>query len=546
MFAQSECQVFLLPYIFERNNQSNKITYEAEAATIFCLALHRRRKTRIIFGKLEDLEAISKIYYPLICIPWMNRCVIMDGLGLTCLSFSDRSIPDLTYFVEDLKKSEVALSLFIEAIDKGAEIFENILRKKKEERKIEYLIENIGLEDLLTGKKLKKQENFVGNNNSIILPRISINDCRKTVEKISKEWRKWKTEISMLKYTLRILNEEVDHHTKKLSRESEQIWLEYKKRLVDIEGSIKEKIKLIIRKREREIKETLNLYNKKVNSIRKQRKKLERTIYRMKQNLDRNLKKKRNGRKGASLDEKIKFYKEKIETLTRDIRNLAKLEEKIQKEKDNKIKEIEEKYEEIIANEGEKLKILKESRDIELARVNENIKKIRRSHSAIIKQIEHLIKEKETLVKMIERYTLPLKIGKPSIIGVPLYAVKYRRGKDPNKIRFDFYPPVKTINLTKIFKGDRNKFMQLTLGKRVSMILEPLSQNLNNIILGNLNEILRADSHLKEKIKQIIENRNLLNQNNFVEILETGLKNLESYGWISSQEKNSILDFLRS
>ena len=180
------------------------------------------------------------------------------------------------------------------------------------------------------------------------------------------------------------------------------------------------------------------------------------------------------------------------------------------------------------------------------ARVNENIKKIRRSHSAIIKQIEHLIKEKETLVKMIERYTLPLKIGKPSIIGVPLYAVKYRRGKDPNKIRFDFYPPVKTINLTKIFKGDRNKFMQLTLGKRVSMILEPLSQNLNNIILGNLNEILRADSHLKEKIKQIIENRNLLNQNNFVEILETGLKNLESYGWISSQEKNSILDFLRS
>jgi len=546
MFAQSQYKVFTIPYIVKSNNQNGKVSYEMEVAAIFCLALCHRRKTRIIFGKLEDLGAISKIYYPLICMPWMNKCVIIDGLGLTYLSFSDRSIPDLTYFIETLKKSRANLSSFIEAMEAGAKIFEKILEKNKKEKKIEYLVRNIKLVNVLT-EWLKEKESFARKNNSIIPPRISMNDCEKIVENISKEWRRWKTEISMLKYTLQILNEEANHHTKKLSRESEQIWLEYRGRLADIERNLSERIKLIIGEREREIKDILNSYKKRINSIRREREKLERTIYRMKQTLEKNLKKKRNKGKNAkkrtSLDERIKFYKEKINALTKDIRRLAKLEEKIQKEKDSRVREIEEKYEILIANEREKLKILKESRDIELARVNENARKIESTHSAIIKQIGQLIKEKESLVKMIEECTLPLKIDEPAVIGVPLYAAKYRRG--PNKIRLNFYPPAKTIDPIKIFKGDKNKFMQLTLKERISMFLKPLSQDLNNTILRNLNEIIRVDSHLKEKIERIIRDRNLLSQDHFLEILEIGLRKLEADGWISSQEKNSILNFLR-
>jgi len=537
MFTYHQYQFLVLPYLIKDIDQSNKVTYETEVAAVFCLALLHRKKTRIIFGKLESLEAISKIYYPLLCVPWMGNCIIIDGLGLSKLIFSDRDIPDLTCFLESLKKSRATLNSFIETIDAGAKVFSNLLEKKKEEREISCLIGNIKLVNVLA-EKLRGNENFIEDKNSIIPARITKSDCKEIVENVSREWRRLKIEASMLKYTLRILNEEVNHHMEKLSRESEQIWQEYRRRLANLEKEVSKRIKQMTREKEREIKKILNSYKKRINSLRREREKLEKTIHKMKQTLEKNLKRKTRS------NERIKFYEEKIDELAKSIRSLVKLEEKSRKEKDREIKEIEEKYDVLITNEKEKFKVLKESRDVELSRVNEKSEKIRRIHSVITKQIEQLIKEKETLVKMIEECTLSMKIDEPVIIGVPLYAVKYRRNS--SKIRFNFYPPARIPDPAKTFKGDRGKFMRLNLRDRITMFLSPLSQDLNNTILGNLNEAIRTDLHLNEKIRRIIDNRNLLGKSNFMKILETGLKNLRANGWIKSQEIDSILNSLRS
>ncbi|MEM1582948.1 MAG: hypothetical protein QXK89_10655 [Candidatus Bathyarchaeia archaeon] len=548
MQVKNQHQSFALPYIIiEDADQEARITPEAEVAAIFCLALQHRRKTGIIMGRIENLRSISKAYYPLIYIPCADKCAIIDGLGFSRTTLLDRNIPDASHFTETIRKSRVSPSLFIEALSDGATLFSKPLKEEKKKWEIEYLISDTDLVKSLSSFiwKLKPIKEPSSEKDSIIPFRISISEAEESAKKVFDLWRRLKVEVSMLAYTLQFLEDEVNYHNGKLSKESEQILSEYKRQMSDLEVRVNERIKQIIKQKEKEIKRIQNVYKKKAGSILKEKDKINRAIYRTEQLLERKLKRKRKGKRvrKADLENEIKFYERKIESLRERIRDLQRIEEKNSWEERHAIKEVEEKYDSLINSERERLEVLREARDVEMARINEANKRIKSVYVMIENQLKKIIEEKESLIRVIEEAMLPLRASEPMMVGVPFYIIKYEsRGES----RLDFLSPVKVTGLSGTLRKTGGDFSKLNIESRFSSILKPLSETLNNMISRDFNRLIGGDEYLRRKIEIIVESENILKRNNFVEILGSGLEKLEFEGWINSEEKSAIIKLLES
>jgi len=538
MLAKAQYKIFSLPYAVKDSDFENEVPPEVEVASIFVLAFCRRRKRGILIGKSESLEAISRIYYPLIYAPCEEKAIIMDGLGFSHIKISESSIPDATTFIERLRESRVSLDSFIETLNMGVELFSKPLNGV--EWRLEYLIGEPELVKALSSltNMLKPIEDP---NFPIISPRFSVNDAYEIVKRISEEKRRLKIEVSMLRYVLQALSREVNHHMEKLARESEQILREYKRRIAEIEGKVDETIKRLIREKEREEKRIRSIYDRKRKAILREIDKINGAILKVEILLEKS-RGRRAGCRGKR-ESKIEFYERKVSELRKSINNLHRDEEEIRREEEEKIREIEEKYNALISSEGEKLEVLRESRDAEMARVNEVSNKIKAAHSSLMKRIEQLIEEKRLLIETIEGYMLPSKLEETVLVGVPLYVAKY---ESRGEFRFDVYPPARAISLAKALQTIEGDFSGLSLERRLTLFLSPLSENLSNIISKVFSKYISEDKRLNENVRRMVEERNILKLSGIRETLRNGLDELESEGWINSQEKDELLKYLES
>jgi len=375
----------------------------------------------------------------------------------------------------------------------------------------------------------------------IISPRVSVNDADKVVKKISEERRRLRIEVNMLRYALQVLGREVNHHMEKLDREGEQILREYKRRMAEIESKVGERIKQLIREEEGEEKRIRSIYNRKRRAIFREIEKINKAILKVEILLEKS-RGKRAGYRGKRAS-KIEFYEKKVSDLRKRVNNLHRDEEEIRRGEEEKIREIKEKYSALISSEREKLEVLRESRDAEMARVNEVSNKIKAAHSFFMKRIEQLIEEKRLLMETIEGYMLPLKLEETVLVGIPLYVVRY---ESRGEFRFDVYPPARAISLAKALQTIEGDFFALSLERRLTLFLSPLSENLSNIISKVFSKYIGEDKYLSENIKRMVEDRNILKLSGIRELLRNGLNNLESEGWINSQEKDALLKYLES
>lgn len=69
MTGQLQYKILPMPHIIDVSGIESKITPQMEVAAVYCLAICRRRRIGAIVGRIEELRALSKIYYPLIVAP---------------------------------------------------------------------------------------------------------------------------------------------------------------------------------------------------------------------------------------------------------------------------------------------------------------------------------------------------------------------------------------------------------------------------------------------------------------------------------------------
>lgn len=526
-------KIFILPYIVDAPGGKTKITLEEEIAAISCLAFHRRKRIGIMTSRTEGIKAISKIYYPLVRIPWSEGCFIADGLEFLDFKFSDMVVPDMLQFVERLRKSSIVLEDFIETLRYGADLFSKIIESGFKEYRINHLIEDRNLLKLLLSlnDKLVPIDLMEKEKPRIMRPKLQIRD----VENVSKVSNRLRMEVSMLRYILKALDSEVNNHLERLSKEGALILREYKRKTSEIENEISRRIKNLTEMRLKEVNEVEREYDKRIKELLREREKVEKVLLRNRILLEGRL---RRGKRKFVKSSKVDIYLSRIEELTRRSKNLQRAIEEIEGEKNDKIKNIEEKYDTLITGEREKIEVLNESRDAEIKKVNEDIEKIKKISSKIRENIMQIVGEKESLMKVIEGCSLPIKENETTIIGVPFYIVVYEgRGEG----RFDFHPPVKVSGLMKA----ADNLFKLNLESRIALLLTPLREPVN-VILNILMERCGEDPYLNSEIRRIVDEENILLSGTFIDSLRYGLRRLRENGWLNSHEESAIVGFYES
>lgn len=532
-----------IPYIIDIGGTESKITPQMEVAAAYCLALCRRRRVGIIAGKIEELGTLSKIYYPLVAAPWMGRCVLIDGLGLSHFAFRLRRAPDLSGFIEALERSMGSLSSFVESLDMGVRLLHEHLTATTEKR-IDYLVCDVNLAALLSSlisREISKCSMVV--EIPLIPVRVSVGDVGRAVEGLSEDWRRLRIDVSMFEYVLKVLRDELDYYSKRLSRESDEALRDYKRRMAETEVEVERKVREILKLRNKEIEETMKMYDRRIKALYEERKRIERELQKAENSLERNLRSKEKAKKRhkSIFEDKIRFYKEKAESLKKNLANLSRVEEEIEERRKNEIKDIEKKYESLVASERERIEVLREARDAELSKINEVSNKIRVVCSEIERIIEQLINERVSLMETIRGGTLPLRIEEPIIIGMPLYAIKY---VSRDKVRLDFYTPAKVTSLISASESVGGDLSRLNLESRIGLFLSPILRVFEEVLVKNVVSEIEKNRYLYESIMRLIETKNILEDKSFADVLRTGLDGLEREGWISAQERSLILKSL--
>jgi len=534
----------IAPLAVEEPRRERPFTTEMEKAAILCLSEVRRRKSGILRGTPEQTEYIAKLHYPLWAVPWEERCVIVDGLGLSSTAIVHNEIPNVVEFTEDLRRSSVSLALFRETLKRHSQTFAGFVSQREE------------VLDALIGRSsaLASISNLVNQAQSIegissgdvvmVPPKYSREGAEERAARFVDEWRSLQAEADALRYAIRTLGEESGHHKEKISNEIEQVWKEYETRISRTKKPVEKRVNQLTEQKNKETQRAKLLQERKLKQVLNEEEKLrqkteELTRYMKTQKRRRKDQRQRYPKRSTTrIDRRIESCQMRLDSLAKKILDTARLRKELERDEEETLRKIEEKYLGLYAKETAKLEILEQSRNLEVSGNREVIKEIEGASSSIEAQINQLMEAKAKSMKDLENLALKFRVGETTLVGVPFYLVHY---KDPPKTRCDIYPPVTAASFNGVIKKIKKAILSSNLEARIQLLLNPRFPVLNEEIFANLRKLLETDPAFKDSISEIGRSRNLLGLPDSREDVAKGLGELEAEGWLNAKEKENIL-----
>jgi len=534
----------IVPFVTEEPERERAFTSEMEKATILCLAEAKRRKPRILRGTAEEIEYVAKLHYPLWGVPWRDRCIIVDGLGLSSATIIASQIPNVLDFTEDLERSSSSFNAFRGSLKKHGQTFD-----RPESTKEEVVGAIIGARPILSILSgLVKQGGEVGEERrteAVFLPcKFPREQAERRAEGLINIWTRARGEVDALQYALQALDETTERQKEKIPLEIERIWGEYEDRISEMKKQVDKRINQLTKRRDRETVRASKVYDKKLREAARQEGRARQKIEELKDSLKgqgkrRKEQKRRYPKRSTTrIDNRIESYKRKTKELSKKLRELSKSKEDIQREREASLKMIEEEYLALAAKEMEKLEILEQSRNLEASEKREEIKETEEASTSINAQIKRLIEQKRSDMEDLKHKTLPLKTKSTIQIGIPFYLVQYRSSRGTRR---EILPPVSAASYEGMIKKLHRAILSFSLDARIQLLLNPRSPELNEIVFANLKKILRTDSAFRGAVSRIGMSGNLLEIPNFKDEAATGMKELQAEGWLNREEVEKIL-----
>jgi hypothetical protein len=535
--------MIVVPFVIEEPSREKAFTQEMEKAAVLCLSEVKRKKPSLLRDSAEETECIAKLNYPLWAVPWKERCVVVDGLGLTSTTLFYYQIPRVQDFAEDLERSNTSFSLFKKTLEKHEHTFEKFSSVEKVE--LEALVSDSPVLDALShiieGCEPKNES---PKTDVAFVPETYYRAKSENVTgNLLNEWQRIQTDIYGLRFALKILDEVTSHHKEKASIELDLIWGSYEKRISEIRKDVEKRIMSLEKQRKKETARAGKLIEKEIEKFLVEEKKVRKKVSGLHHSLDLILAQKRiqkhkyPKRSTTRIDNRISLSKEKIEQLNSEIHRILDLLEKARINGRQQLAQIEVKFQNLVAKETEKLEILERSRNIEMSKKTDEIKRTEDLSLKIGAQINNLITQKVKDAETLENMTIPLKADEPLLIGIPFYIIQYRLRE---KIRTHVYPPMTAASYEGIIRKIQKAVFSFSLESRMQLLMTPRSKNLDEAFFSNLEKCLLKNVDLKAQITGAAHSVNLLIRPELKEHITKGLTELETEGWLSSKEKENI------
>jgi len=515
-----------------------------ERAAILCLSETKRKKPRILAGSSEKISCIAKLYYPLWAVPWNGRCIIIDGLDLLSSKMRHDEIPDVLRFTEDLKKSSSSLDLFLETLKRHSRTFQKFVSSRDlylkgiidESEMLKSLI------SVLEDEKISKKE---GQDAVFVPPIISDEKAKERAQEFIDQWNILNSEIDSLHYAIEVLNEETEYHKEKILVEIEEIRRDYDLRISRTKKLVDRKVRALVKEKEKTEGKIEKACKRRLEKILREKDRLRQKVERLDLSLReavktrRKQKKKYPKRSTTRIDNRIAKYRDDIRILKEKMAELNNLEAEIYKETQRSLKEVEEKYRALITEELEKLEILEESRKLEISEKNELRSRMDQASSMIESLLRELIAMKTKEMDDLENKAIPAEIEEISLIGIPFYLVIF---ESPKKVRAEVYPPMVARNHAGAMQKIRRIFFSFSLESRMRLLLNPRFSEFNREIFLKFEKKMKINPAFREVIFEKAKSNNLLEFSEFMKSVAEGIKELEEEGWVSRNERQSIIE----
>ena len=534
----------ILPFIVEGGGWESPFASDLELAAVVCLAEAQRKKGGLLSSSVEKAAFISKVYYPLWLVPWEDRCLVVNGLGLSSYEATYAKPPDLKVFIEDLERSGISRGDFKEALKRHLETFKDFIEVARVSVKgliTQKDLLNSLLKYLGKGKVLDESSN---ESLALIPPELGEEQALEACDKVVKLWRLIKGDAKGLQYALKLLDEMISLHEHGIHCEIERIREKYGREISNLTLTVEDKVKKLIQKRDSEIKKVEKGAEKKLKSAMRKMERSKRKLQRLERNeiviLKRieHFKRKGNEAKVAYWEQKLRECRREIGNVERELKSISSQIERIKREGEERIKGVQESFERMISLERERVKELEDQRNSEIEAKQKELEDLKFKAEHIASQIEELINRKEKYAATLRNETtIPWKLDEETLVHIPLYLVKY---EEKEKARYGLHPPMLASSHNSLLKKIR-KVWSFSLESRIKLLISPFSKDLEKMLNSALIERMSKDEAFKEKIDRICQSNNILGTRDFRKLLTDGINQLKRRELVKFDEAMAIL-----
>jgi len=533
-----------LPFAVPEKSRKKKFIGNMELAAVLCLAEARRKKRVMVGFSSEQISFISKLYYPLWAVPWMNGSLIIDGLQLLSSTLSYMTLPYLELFFKDVELGQTFREQFRKALEKHTKtfaVFSETLRipmKSVVEDKVllsdvaEYIEETIALKTDITGNMV------------LLPPKLDEGAAGESAKKVFDMYERVQSDIKGLEYASNILNEMTLFHESKILHEIELANETFKEEIDRVKPVVEKKVELLLKERDAKIEKisraaeaALNVKLREKERRQQEQARLELNITEYKRRLD--VRRNRHDKIGtARWEHTIRTCENKMSEVKERIHDISYYIEKIRKQNQEDVNKLKYGYQELIDRERKKIVGIEESHGSVVKAKEIEKEKLRLGTARIISNIEKLAEQKKLQAEELRSLAIPWQAEEVTLLGVPFYLVGYKAN---NKLRLNVYPPLRVMSSDGIVKKIEKTLLNFRLASRIKLLLQPRSKALSEMLNIVFEEKMKTIKTIEESLRELGMSNNLLTKKDFKEALTTGVEELRAEGWIKQEEGSFLI-----
>jgi hypothetical protein len=538
----SEVGKYILPFSVLSERRRKPFTAEMEIAAVFSVAeLNRKKGTRILLKlSKEKIVFISKIGYPLRLLPFSNKVLLFDGLGVSDYNLQYSMILNIKHLAGILKTGPKTLETHMALLTDNTNYFGAPVKEKN--HLVKGLISN---PDFLKEMDSYRQEAIKMENQPIkiglLSPTIEESRLLSITHELADLHSTFEKDIKTLNISIKLLNKATQNFLKELSEEAKAIREEFVAKINEEEIIVAPKVNAL---REEYDKKTIELAQKFENRqlpLHQQKMKLEKSKEEVTSKIEQYQLEAENR---SNLDDQP--GKQKCKRNANVAKNeLSGIQDQLKKN-DEALKDLENQrtfeamelrstLEAGIKEARKNLVEIEASRDAKILLNTQEMEKLQEKTKLLCHQMSSMTIVREKDISQFEKLWLRQESENlnNALVYVPFYVVCYDSEK--KKKRYLVIPPtaIGNIGISTRLKG--------ALGRaKIKAFHVPRFKAITSLA-DTIQLESERNSIFKTELKEIGEENNILAGSSALEEIEKGLLSLRDQGWLTDKDFGSIV-----
>ena len=527
---------YFLPFSPQKN--SDGLSRAVELAAIYALLEQERAKGGglIVKQQQEKLVFISKMGYPIWLFPTGEVSLIFDGINDSTYTLVYYNLPSTEAFSASIENASHSREIYLDFLSDNADYFEN---SKKASFTLHSLISSEGFkEEFNIYRKEATEITIQPPNITPFPPLVQEASITTSLSDLAKLQQKAKADAERVADCLRQVNKLTSQYLTEIDYAAEAATDEIKAKIKATEELVNPKISKLQSDYKKQIAQVTRSFNNEQESLQKMR---DRTLKSTQTSKSKIQEYEREAKDQAIKNHKIyaKSWKEKsrqtkkeIDGLEKDLGRIEKNIKTLNKQKTQKISEMQLNLDKEIKYMRAPLVELEAARDLKLGAFKREAALMLEKEKQVVDALNGAIKLGETVRASYLNLGISDALSKsPALFYVPFYIACYK------SVYKDRYLVVSPSTASGSNFGSKLKNM---FGKpKIKELLTPRFKEVTALISQ-----LQTFAEKSSQIRALGEKANLLNSNLAREEISRGLAYLETTGWLSSREHQLLIESL--